>query len=71
LIQREDAQAESNEDFNNKYLKEREKMDQLLDENTQLKEKLRLTQEKFDTTKKNIEVQEEELKSLRETIDKK
>mmetsp|Transcript_40647 Transcript_40647/g.61967 ORF Transcript_40647/g.61967 Transcript_40647/m.61967 type:complete len:200 (-) Transcript_40647:374-973(-) len=54
LIQRQDAQAESNEDFNNKYLKEREKMDQLLDENLQLKEKLRLTQEKFDKTKEAI-----------------
>ena len=71
LIQREDAQAESNEDFNNKYLKEREKMDQLLDENVQLKEKLKLTTEKFEITKENIKKQEEDLRQLRETIDKK
>lgn len=71
LIAKEESQQETNEDFSNKFREEREKLDQLLDEKIQLSETLNLTKSKFDTTKKQVGIQDEELKTLKETIDKK
>mmetsp|Transcript_7524 Transcript_7524/g.12700 ORF Transcript_7524/g.12700 Transcript_7524/m.12700 type:complete len:314 (-) Transcript_7524:26-967(-) len=71
LIQKEEQQMESNEDFNNKFREEREKLDQLLDEQVQLKETLKLTVERYEHTVKLIAVQDEELKSLRQVIEDK
>ena len=45
-------------------------MDQLLDETTQLRERLKLTTEKYEATKAEIEIQSQHLKTLKETIDK-
>lgn len=71
LIAKEEQQTENNEDFNNKFREEKEKLDQLQDELVQLKENMRLMTEKLDETTKATGDQDAELKELRETIDEK
>ena len=69
LIQKEEAQMESNEDFSNKFREEKEKLDLLIDETVQLIETLRLAKEKFEITNEQIKVQTEELDKLKTLID--
>lgn len=71
LIQKEEAQIESNEDFSNKFREEKEKLDTLIDETVQLVETLRLTKEKFAQTEAHLKVQQAELNDLKKTIDEK
>lgn len=71
LIQKEEAQTESNEDFSNKFREEKDKLDQLIDETVQLVETLRINKEKFSQTETNIKEQNIELNDLKKTIDEK
>lgn len=71
LMHKEELQQETNEDFNNKFREEKEKLDQLLDEVTQLKDNDKLTKERVDFLTKEIVEQDAQLKDTNDTIAKK
>lgn len=56
LIQKEEAQNELNEDFNNKFREEKDKHDELLEELVELRETLKRRKEEAAETKAKIEL---------------
>lgn len=64
LIQKEEAQQELNEDFNNKFREEKEKHDELLDQLVQLRETLKRRKELMEETKAKTELQDEQIKEI-------